>query len=150
MNYTELYDELQVLLGDEPDFIARAANFSAFVFQKLPNLNWAGFYFLQDETLVVGPFQGKPACFRIPITKGVCGEAVRQRETIIVPDVHKFPGHIACDACSNSEIVVPLFRPDGTVYGVLDLDSFLFNRFDETDKAGLETFVKLYHNTAWR
>ena len=143
MDYAQLYDDLQALLGDEPDLIARAANFSAFVFQKLPNLNWAGFYFLQDDTLVVGPFQGKTACFRIPITKGVCGESVRKRETIIVPDVHKFLGHIACDSCSNSEIVVPLFRPDKYVFGVLDLDSFLFDRFDETDKIGLENLVKL-------
>ena len=143
MNYPELYEEMQSLLGDEPDFIARAVNFAALLYLRIPDLNWCGFYFLRDDTLVVGPFQGKPACFRIPIAKGVCGTAVARRETIIVPNVHEFPGHIACDGCSNSEIVVPLYHNDGAIYGVLDLDSFRFNRFNENDKAGLEKLVKL-------
>ncbi|MGL6195862.1 MAG: GAF domain-containing protein [Thermoguttaceae bacterium] len=139
----ELYTQMKNLLGDEPDKIARYANFSALVFKKLSNLNWAGFYFLQDRTLVVGPFQGQPACFRIPAGKGVCGTAVEKRETIIVPNVHEFPGHIACDSDSNSEIVLPLFNTDGMVSGVLDIDSFEFNQFDEDDAIGLRRLTEL-------
>ena len=108
--------------------------------EGLPALNWAGFYFLRGDELVLGPFQGKPACVRIPVGKGVCGTAAEQLRTILVPDVHDFPGHIACDAASRSELVVPLLR-DGRVLGVLDLDSPIPNRFDETDREGCETLV---------
>src|ERR1041384_8532140 len=119
--YASLVVQLLSLLKGEHDFIANAANFSALLFNSLPNVNWAGFYFLRDDELVLGPFQGNPACVRIPMGKGVCGVAAQQCETIIVPNVHEFPGHIACDVASNSEIVVPLF--DGErLLGVLDLD----------------------------
>src|SRR5215510_15363857 len=120
--YASLVVQLRSLLKGEYDFIANTANFSALLFNSLPNVNWAGFYFLHGEELVLGPFQGNPACVRIPLGSGVCGVAAAQCETIIVPNVHEFPGHIACDVASNSEIVVPLF--DGErLLGVLDLDS---------------------------
>src|SRR5262249_34581524 len=126
--YASLVVQLLSLLKGEHDFIANAANFSALLFSSLPNVNWAGFYFLQDEELVLGPFQGNPACVRIGMGKGVCGMAAERLETIIVPNVHEFPGHIACDVASNSEIVVPLF--DGErLLGVLDLDSTTIGRF---------------------
>src|SRR5437764_1848443 len=120
--YDELAAELGSLLAGESDLVANAANTAALIYDRLPGLNWAGFYFLKDGELVLGPFQGRPACVRIPLGAGVCGTAAARRETIVVPDVHAFPGHIACDSASNSEIVVPLIR-GGVVLGVLDVDS---------------------------
>ena len=138
--YRELQSELAALIGGERDFIANLANSAALLYHSLPDLNWAGFYLLKDGELVVGPFQGKPACVRIALGKGVCGTAAQQRVTQIVRDVHEFPGHIACDAASNSEIVVPMIR-DGELLGVLDLDSPKLARFDDQDREGLEKFV---------
>ncbi|HEX6044071.1 MAG TPA: GAF domain-containing protein [Pyrinomonadaceae bacterium] len=141
--YASLVVQLLSLLNGEHDMIANAANFSALLFNSLPNVNWAGFYFLQGEELVLGPFQGNPACVRIPMGKGVCGVAAQQCETIIVPNVHEFPGHIACDVASNSEIVVPLF--DGErLLGVLDLDSQAIGRFDDQDAEGLNELVTVF------
>ena len=141
--YASLVVQLLSLLKGEHDFIANAANFSSLLFNSLPNVNWAGFYFLQDDELVLGPFQGNPACVRIPMGKGVCGVAAQQCETIIVPNVHEFPGHIACDVASNSEIVVPLF--DGErLLGVLDLDSPTIGRFDDQDAEGLNELVTVF------
>jgi L-methionine (R)-S-oxide reductase len=141
--YASLVVQLLSLLKGEHDLIANAANFSALLFNSLPNVNWAGFYFLKGEELVLGPFQGNPACVRIPLGKGVCGVAAQQCETIIVPNVHEFPGHIACDVASNSEIVVPLF--DGErLLGVLDLDSPLIGRFDDQDAEGLNELVTVF------
>ena len=141
--YASLVAQLLSLLKGEHDFIANAANFSALLFNSLPNVNWAGFYFLQGDELVLGPFQGNPACVRLPLGKGVCGVAAQQCETIIVPNVHEFPGHIACDVASNSEIVVPLF--DGErLLGVLDLDSPTIGRFDDQDAEGLNELVTVF------
>jgi len=141
--YANLVVQLLSLLKGEHDFVANAANFSALLFNSLPNVNWAGFYFLQGEELVLGPFQGNPACVRIPMGAGVCGVAAQQCETIIVPNVHEFPGHIACDVASNSEIVVPLF--DGErLLGVLDLDSPTIGRFDDQDAEGLNELVTVF------
>lgn len=141
--YASLVVQLLSLLKGEHDFIANAANFSALLFNSLPNVNWAGFYFLKDDELVLGPFQGNPACARIPLGKGVCGVAAQQLETIIVPNVHEFPGHIACDVASNSEIVVPLF--DGErLLGVLDLDSPTIGRFDDQDAEGLNELATVF------
>ena len=144
---TELYEELarqtRGLLDGERDLIANAANVAALIWQIVPDLNWAGFYFLKGGELVLGPFQGKPACVRIAVGKGVCGTAVARRETMLVKDVHAFQGHIACDAASNSELVVPLIK-DGVVRGVLDIDSPLLARFDQADKKGFEAVVKLF------
>jgi len=141
--YASLVVQLLSLLKGEHDFIANAANFSALLFSSLPNVNWAGFYFLREEELVLGPFQGNPACVRIPMGQGVCGVAAQQCETIIVPNVHEFPGHIACDVASNSEIVVPLF--DGErLLGVLDLDSQTIGRFDDQDAEGLNELVTVF------
>src|SRR5689334_21615741 len=141
--YASLVVQLLSLLKGEHDFIANAANFSALLFNSLPNVNWAGFYFLQGDELVLGPFQGNPACVRIPMGKGVCGVAAQQMETIIVPNVHEFPGHIACDVASNAEIVVPLF--DGErLLGVLDLDSPLIGRFDDQDAEGLNELATVF------
>jgi L-methionine (R)-S-oxide reductase len=141
--YASLVVQLLSLLKGEHDFIANAANFSALLFNSLPNVNWAGFYFLQGDELVLGPFQGNPACVRIPMGQGVCGVAAQQCETIIVPNVHEFPGHIACDVASNSEIVVPLF--DGErLLGVLDLDSPTIGRFDDQDAEGLNELVTVF------
>jgi L-methionine (R)-S-oxide reductase len=141
--YASLTVQLLSLLKGEHDFIANAANFSALLFNSLPNVNWAGFYILRGEELVLGPFQGNPACVRIPLGKGVCGVAAKQCETIIVPNVHEFPGHIACDVASNAEIVVPLF--DGEqLLGVLDLDSPLIGRFDDQDAEGLNELVTVF------
>jgi L-methionine (R)-S-oxide reductase len=141
--YASLVVQLLSLLKGEHDFIANAANFSALLFNSLPNVNWAGFYFLQGEELVLGPFQGNPACVRIPMGQGVCGVAAQQCETIIVPNVHEFPGHIACDVASNSEIVVPLF--DGErLLGVLDLDSQIIGRFDDQDAEGLNELATVF------
>jgi len=147
--YASLVAQLLSLLKGEHDFIANAANFSALLFSSLPNVSWAGFYFLQGEELVLGPFQGNPACVRIPIGKGVCGVAAQRCETIIVPNVHEFPGHIACDVASNSEIVVPLF--DGErLLGVLDLDSPMPGRFDDQDAEGLNELVTVFVGHAER
>jgi GAF domain-containing protein len=141
--YANLVVQLLSLLKGEHDFIANAANFSALLFNSLPNVNWAGFYFLQGEELVLGPFQGNPACARIPLGTGVCGVAAQRFETIIVPNVHEFPGHIACDVASNAEIVVPLF--DGErLLGVLDLDSTLIGRFDDQDAEGLNELCTVF------
>jgi len=140
--YANLNRELQELIGEEKDAIANLANASALLFYRLPDLNWAGFYLLKGGELVLGPFQGKPACIRIQVGRGVCGTAVAQRRTILVPDVHQFPGHIACDPDSNAEIVVPLF--DGEkIRGVLDIDSPKLNRFDAVDQNGLEQFARI-------
>lgn len=135
--YSELENQLRVLLRGERDFIANCANTAALLWHGLPDLNWAGVYRLAGDVLVLGPFQGKPACVRIRLGKGVCGTAAATRRTVLVPNVHLFPGHIACDAASNSEIVVPLIK-GGELLGVLDLDSPTVNRFDATDRAGLE------------
>ncbi len=141
--YALLQSQLSSLLEGERDFIANAANFSALLYHSLPDVNWAGFYLLKESELVLGPFQGQPACVRIEIGKGVCGTAAQQRETIMVENVHEFPGHIACDSASNSEIVVPLIR-DGELIGVLDLDSPLLARFDEEDAEGLNDLVSVF------
>jgi GAF domain-containing protein len=139
-NYANLVAQLRSLLEGEYDFIANTANFSALVYNSLPDVNWAGFYLLHDHELVLGPFQGKPACVRIPLGKGVCGFAAKQCETVIVPNVSEFPGHIACDPASKSEIVIPLF--DGErVLGVLDVDSASLARFDDQDAEGLNELV---------
>ena len=139
-SYATLVAQLRSLLKDEYDFIANTANFSSLVYNALPDVNWAGFYLLQDHELVLGPFQGKPACVRIPLGKGVCGFAAKQCETVIVPNVSEFPGHIACDPASKSEIVIPLF--DGErVLGVLDVDSATLGRFDDQDAEGLNELV---------
>jgi L-methionine (R)-S-oxide reductase len=138
--YASLVGQLRSLLKGEYDFVANAANFSALVYHSIPDVNWAGFYILHEDVLVLGPFQGKPACVRIPMGKGVCGFAVQQGETVIVPNVHEFPGHIACDSASNSEIVIPLF--DGErVFGVFDVDSPTLKRFDDQDAEGLNELV---------
>jgi GAF domain-containing protein len=142
VTYGELAEELDALLTGESDFVANAANAAAAIYHTLPDLNWAGFYFLRDDTLVLGPFQGRPACIRIALGSGVCGTAARERRSILVPDVHAFPGHIACDAASRSELVVPLLR-DGGVIGVLDLDSPLPARFDAEDQAGCEALAAI-------
>lgn len=136
--YAQLNEQLAAVFAGERDAIANAANMAALLFQSLPDVNWAGFYFLKGNELVLGPFQGKVACVRIALGRGVCGTAAQRRETIVVPDVHAFPGHIACDSASRSEIVVPLIR-DGRLLGVLDIDSPLLARFDEQDAAGLQT-----------
>jgi GAF domain-containing protein len=138
--YRQVVEELRGLLAGERDWIANLANSAALIYHSLPDLNWAGFYLLKDGELVVGPFQGKPACVRIALGKGVCGTAAAQRKTQVVRDVHEFPGHIACDSASNSEIVVPMIK-NGEVIGVLDLDSPKLARFDEDDRKGLEEFV---------
>ncbi|MDT3739618.1 MAG: GAF domain-containing protein [Candidatus Kapabacteria bacterium] len=142
-----LNDELKELLRDEDDFITNAANFSALVFDKVPDLNWVGFYMLKNNELLLGPFQGKPACIRIQLGKGVCGTSAKNRKTIIVEDVHDFPGHIACDSASNSEIVLPMIIL-GKLYGVLDIDSPLKSRFKEDDKILFEDMLNtLLDNT---
>jgi L-methionine (R)-S-oxide reductase len=140
--YDQLADQLSSLLGGERDLTANAANFSSLVFHSLPDLNWVGFYFARDGDLVLGPFQGRPACVRIRIGQGVCGAGAAKCETVIVPNVHEFPGHIACDSASNSEIVVPLMK-GSQLLGVLDLDSPLGSRFDQEDARGLEGLVKI-------
>ena len=142
-DYSSLAAELVGLLAGETDGIANAANTSALIFEALPELNWAGFYLLKDGELVVGPFQGRPACVRIAIGQGVCGTAAARRATLVVPDVEKFPGHIACDAASRSEIVIPLIA-NGALLGVLDIDSPRLNRFDENDRHGLERLVSIF------
>ena len=136
--------QLRELFTDERDLIANAANLAALLYHGLPELNWAGFYFLHKEgILVLGPFQGRPACTRIALGRGVCGAAAAARQTVLVENVHEFPGHIACDGASNSEIVVPLLK-NGSVLGVLDLDSPKFGRFDAEDREGLERLARLF------
>ncbi len=154
-DYASLAGELSGLLADERDLIANAANTAALLFEALPEINWAGFYFLRasagagaaghaaDRELVVGPFQGRPACVRIPLGKGVCGTSAASRKTIVVRDVHEFPGHIACDAASQSEIVIPLIKDD-ELLGVLDIDSPVLARFDESDRQGLERLAAIF------
>ena len=142
--YRDLAAQLASLVAGERDAIANAANTSALLFQLMPELNWAGFYFLREgNELVLGPFQGKPACIRIPMGQGVCGTAVLRRHSIRVEDVHAFPGHIACDAASRSELVVPLIRA-GRILGVIDLDSPIAGRFDAEDQAGVERVAAIY------
>ena len=141
--YAHLQSQLRSLLASERDFIANAANLSSLLYYSLPDLNWAGFYLSKGEELVLGPFQGKPACVRIPIGKGVCGTAAEQRETILVDNVHDFPGHIACDSASNSEVVVPLIKHQ-RLLGVLDLDSPSFARFDDEDARGLNELAQIF------
>src|SRR5437660_5908086 len=140
--YEQLASQLASLLAGERDLTANAANFSALLFHSLPDLNWAGFYFVKDGELVLGPFQGKPACVRIRVGQGVCGAGASKCETVIVPNVHEFPGHIACDSASNSEIVVPLMKRERLI-GVLDLDSPSIGRFDADDADGLEKLAKI-------
>jgi GAF domain-containing protein len=141
--YRQLAEQLAALLAGERDPVANAANTSALLFQMMPDLNWAGFYMMQGGELVLGPFQGKPACVRIPVGKGVCGTAVARSASVLVEDVHAFPGHIACDAASRSELVVPLVGRRGTI-GVIDLDSPSPARFDAADQAGIERVAAIY------
>ena len=142
MDYRFACEALKGFIETEPSYIPVLSNASALLFDSMPDLNWAGFYISRGDELIVGPFQGKPACIRIAYGKGVCGTAAGKDELQLVPDVHKFPGHIACDSASNSEIVVPIHR-DGKVAAVLDIDSPLPGRFTEEDAAGLTEFVKV-------
>ena len=141
--YAGLAADLGALLSGETDLVANAANTAAKIWEALPEINWAGFYFLKDGELVLGPFQGRPACLRIALGQGVCGSAAAKRESLVVDDIHAFPGHIACDAASRSEIVIPLLR-GGELLGVLDLDSPLPARFDEEDRRGLEQAATVF------
>ena len=141
-DYPALVKALDALTEGVPHLISNLANASALLWQRLEGLNWAGFYLLEGRTLVLGPFQGKPACIEISLGKGVCGTAAEKREAVLVSDVHAFPGHIACDEASRSEIVVPILR-GGEVFGVLDLDSPQLGRFTEEDRAGLTSFVRV-------
>lgn len=138
--YRQLLDAASALTADEPDGIANMANIAALLWDFLPDLNWAGFYRMIDDELVLGPFCGRPACIRIPLGKGVCGVAANEAMTQLVPDVHAFPGHIACDSVTNSELVVPVLR-DGQVVAVIDLDSPVVARFDEDDQVGIEALA---------
>ena len=140
MDYDLLNQQLKAFAEAEPHYVPLLANASALLYESLDNVNWAGFYLLRGDTLVLGPFQGKPACIHIQTGRGVCGTAVSQDRTQRVPDVHAFPGHIACDSASNSEIVIPL-HADGRIIGVLDIDSPSFDRFSESDQLGLEAFA---------
>ena len=142
MNYDLLVRQLRDLAAEERWYVPLLSNAAALLYDALPDLNWAGFYLMRDGALVLGPFQGKVACIRIAPGKGVCGAAVQQDHTQLVPDVHQFPGHIACDSASNSEIVIPLHQ-GGRVIGVLDIDSPKLARFDEADRAGLEAFARV-------
>ena len=141
-DYSALNKELSALISGVPHKIANLANAASLLYNSLDDLNWAGFYLMENGILVLGPFMGKPACIEIPVGKGVCGTAVAENRTQLVYDVHQFPGHIACDSASNSEIVVPL-RKDGEILGVLDIDSPSVGRFTGDDKAGLEEFAKI-------
>lgn len=147
-DYRTLNAQLKALVGGVPHRIANLANAAALLYHTLDGLNWAGFYLLEGDTLVLGPFQGRPACIEIPVGRGVCGTAVAEGRTQLVPDVHQFPGHIACDSASNSEIVVPI-RVDGTIVGVLDIDSPLPGRFTQEDQVGLEAFVSVLETGLW-
>ena len=144
--YADLAEQAKHLLDGEPDRIANAANFSALLYHTLPEVNWVGFYFFDGKELVVGPFQGKPACVRIALGRGVCGAAAVTRTTQLVADVHAFPGHIACDAASRSEVVVPLILADGSLLGVLDIDSPTAGRFDVVDQTGVENLARIFLN----
>ncbi len=149
-DYPLLCEQLQSLGESERHWLPLLSNASALLYEALPDLNWAGFYLIEGGSLLLGPFQGKVACIRIPLGKGVCGTAAARDETQLVPDVHAFPGHIACDGASNAEIVVPLHR-GGAVIGVLDIDSPVLGRFTENDRAGLEAFARVIEETAeWR
>jgi L-methionine (R)-S-oxide reductase len=143
--YQELYQQVDALISDESDTIANMANISALLFEHLPQVNWVGFYRLINNELVLGPFQGKVACIRIPVGTGVCGTAVSQNNTQRIADVHSFDGHIACDATTNSEIVIPI-KVANEVIAVLDIDSTLYNHFDENDQQGLEAIINLFEN----
>ena len=145
--YASLVEQARGLLAGETDRIANAANFAALIYHGLPELNWAGFYFNDGVELVVGPFQGQPACVRIPMGKGVCGTAAITRATQVVRDVHAFAGHIACDAASRSEIVVPLIGRDDELVGVFDVDSPVPDRFDDDDRAGMEALCRVFLET---
>ncbi|MFZ9937125.1 MAG: GAF domain-containing protein [Luteolibacter sp.] len=140
--YRQLSSQIRGLLDGERDSLANTANLAAMLYHALPQVNWAGFYRLSGDELVLGPFQGKPACVRLPLGQGVCSAAATRRQTVIVPDVHAFPGHIACDAASKSEIVVPVIHA-GRLLGVLDLDSPVTDRFDPADQEGLEELVAI-------
>lgn len=140
--YTSLVNQAEGLISGETDIIANLANISALLYMSLEDVNWAGFYLHKEEQLVLGPFQGKPACIRIPLGKGVCGTAASTGEAQLVEDVHAFPGHIACDAASNSEVVIPIYT-NGALLGVLDIDSPSIGRFDQQDLEGLQALVKL-------
>ena len=142
MNYKELIMQVDALTAGVPHFVANLANVSAAIWQEMDNINWAGFYLMEGGKLVLGPFQGKPACIEIAVGKGVCGTAVAERKTQLVEDVHQFPGHIACDCASNSEIVVPIYK-NGEVFGVLDIDSPYYARFTAEDQAGMEELVRV-------
>ena len=150
-DYALLRRQVESILDGERDLVANAAQFSAFIYDTIAELNWAGFYLAkpskkgEGQDLLVGPFQGKLACARIPFGRGVCGAAAQQRKTQLVPDVHAFPGHIACDSAANAEIVIPLLK-DGLLLGVFDIDSPLLNRFSEEDQAGLESLVDAFIN----
>ena len=141
-DYPLLCAQLRALTEGVPHRVANLANAAALLYDALDRLNWAGFYLTEEDTLVLGPFQGKVACIEIPMGKGVCGTAAARRQTLVVEDVHQFPGHIACDGASNSEIVVPICK-NGRVVGVLDIDSPVFGRFTDADRAGLEDFVRV-------
>lgn len=141
-SYKIIHEQLKALLENEPYVFPNLSNASALLNMALPEINWVGFYLIKNDELLLGPFQGKPACIHIPIGKGVCGTTVSQGKSQIVPDVHAFPGHIACDSQSNSEIVIPIIVDDSIV-GVLDVDSPVFNRFDGIDREGLEEFVRI-------
>ena len=142
MDYKTLHAQVRALTEGVDHPIANLANTSAAIWQAMENINWAGFYLMEGGKLVLGPFQGKPACIEISVGRGVCGTAVAQEKTQLVYDVHQFPGHIACDSASNSEIVVPIYK-NGTVWGVLDIDSPLIGRFTEEDRQGMEALVKI-------
>jgi GAF domain-containing protein len=143
-HYAELVEQARGLMVGERDLVANMANFSALVFNSLAEINWAGFYLFDGRELVVGPFQGKPACIRIALGRGVCGTAAQTRQTQLIADVHTFEGHIACDAASQSEIVVPLVRADGSLLGVWDVDSPRKARFDAEDRAGMEALCAVF------
>lgn len=142
VDYEDLNRKLKALIENVPHPIANLANASALLFEELEELNWAGFYLWDGEKLVLGPFQGRPACIEIALGRGVCGTAIAERKTLLVPNVHEFPGHIACDGASNSEIVVPIFDGDA-IFGVLDIDSPKLERFSEEDRKGLEKWVRV-------
>lgn len=147
-DYKTLNTQLSALVGGVPHRIANLANAAALLYHTLDGLNWAGFYLLERDTLMLGPFQGRPACIEIPVGHGVCGTAVAEGKTQLVPDVHQFPGHIACDSASNSEIVVPI-HVGGEIVGVLDLDSPHIGRFTEEDRTGLEEFARILESEGW-
>ncbi len=144
-DYKELCEALDSLIKDVPHTVANLANASALLYDRLEGINWAGFYLLEGEKLILNAFQGKPACIEIPMGKGVCGTAAKEGRTLVVPNVHKFPGHIACDSASNSEIVIPL-TVNGNLFGVLDIDSPHLNRFSDADREGLEAFARILCN----